>query len=1039
MTNQSDSELNYLIAPEIKEDEFYSAIQRLARRRDISTVLEIGSSSGGGSTEAFVTGLRENPNRPTMFCMEVSKPRFAALEERYAAEGFVRCYNVSSVSVEQFPNEEQVTAFYQRYTTPLNHYPLEQVIGWLRQDITYVNESGVVENGIQCIKTENQIDCFDLVLIDGSEFTGSVELDQVYGAKFILLDDICTYKNFESHQRLLADPDYALIEQNTTLRNGYSIFRKLEAWERQPSTDLPVHFFTIVLNGQPFIQYHIDVFEQLPFDWHWHIVEGVAELKHDTAWSIEHGGQVTDGIHRRGLSLDGTTEYLDQLQQRYPDRVTVYRKPAGAFWHGKREMVNAPLADIRGNVLLWQLDVDELWTVEQICRARVLFLEHPEKTAAFYWCWYFVGETLVVSSRHCYSQNPRQEWLRTWRFSPGAIWATHEPPTLVRPLPDGKTEDIATINPFLHQETEKQGLLFQHFSYVTPEQLTFKEQYYGYRDAVAVWQKLQTQTTFPLFLRDYFAWVTDDTLVEPASVCGVVPIAYRDPDTAHWRFLQSEDLQQKMMNVKKPFPQVVVDGVFFQFANSGIAQVWRSLLEQWSQNGFAQHVIVLDRDGTAPRIPGIRYRPTKRFDYDDAANDAMLLQNICDEKGADLFISSYYTTPLTTPSVFMAYDMIPEVIGANLNETGWREKHYGIMHASRYITISESTARDLVKFFPHIPEQAVTVAHCGVKEVFSPASAAEIERFQAQYQITKPYFLLVGDRVGVNGYKNAIFFFKALSRMADEKDFMVVCVGGRPELEPEFAALTDVPTTVLKLDDAELRAAFSGALALVYPSQYEGFGLPIAEAMACGCPVITCRKASIPEVAGDAAIYVDETSLESMVQALETVRQPEVRQHLVKKGFEQIQRFSWAKMAEIVADVLLKTADQLQQNQTVQTVPIWTEFRKLQLQLKSLAASRTASEQLQATQAELASVREQLKAATNLEQLQSTQAELASVREKLKAARQQLKTTRGRLDQTNERLQEAEGKIEAMLTSKFWKLRSGWFRLKKALRLSIDP
>ncbi|MCY7367257.1 MAG: hypothetical protein LH474_03810, partial [Chamaesiphon sp.] len=75
----SNSELDRLIPPEIKNDDFYAIIQKIAREADIQTVLEIGSSSGGGSTEAYVTGLRDNPNRPILYCMEVSQPRFAEL------------------------------------------------------------------------------------------------------------------------------------------------------------------------------------------------------------------------------------------------------------------------------------------------------------------------------------------------------------------------------------------------------------------------------------------------------------------------------------------------------------------------------------------------------------------------------------------------------------------------------------------------------------------------------------------------------------------------------------------------------------------------------------------------------------------------------------------------------------------------------------------------------------------------------------------------------------------------------------------------
>jgi hypothetical protein len=117
---------------------------------------------------------------------------------------------------------------------------------------------------------------------------------------------------------------------------------------------LPVHFFTIVLNGEPFIRYHETMLARLPFRWHWHVIEGVAALRHDTAWSTAQGGRVTNAIHRDGRSNDGTSEYLDELARRFPDQVTLYRKPPGTFWDGKKEMVNAPLANIQEPCLLWR-------------------------------------------------------------------------------------------------------------------------------------------------------------------------------------------------------------------------------------------------------------------------------------------------------------------------------------------------------------------------------------------------------------------------------------------------------------------------------------------------------------------------------------------------------------------------------------------------------------------------------------------------------------------------------------------------------------
>ncbi|HEV3162614.1 MAG TPA: oligosaccharide flippase family protein, partial [Isosphaeraceae bacterium] len=106
--------LDAIIAPEIKNDDFYRTIEELSAAADIQTVVEIGSSSGLGSTEALVQGLRRNPHRPTLFCIEISRARCAQLRARYAGQGFVTGYNVSSVPVEGFVSPEEVTAAYSR-------------------------------------------------------------------------------------------------------------------------------------------------------------------------------------------------------------------------------------------------------------------------------------------------------------------------------------------------------------------------------------------------------------------------------------------------------------------------------------------------------------------------------------------------------------------------------------------------------------------------------------------------------------------------------------------------------------------------------------------------------------------------------------------------------------------------------------------------------------------------------------------------------------------------------------------------------------
>jgi GT2 family glycosyltransferase/ADP-heptose:LPS heptosyltransferase/lipoprotein NlpI len=277
--------------------------------------------------------------------------------------------------------------------------------------------------------------------------------------------------------------------------------------------DLPIHFFTIVLNGEPFIRRHIDAFRKLQFPWHWHVIEGVADHRHDTAWSIQNGGRITPELHRKGLSKDGTTEYIDLLKKEFPSNITIYRKGGGQFWDGKLEMVNAPLSGIGEECLLWQIDADEVWTTDQISRARALFLGDSVKTAAFYTCKFFVGPDLVITSRNTYGNHRDYEWLRTWRFRPGDRWMAHEPPQLCRWENGGQWVDLAKKHSFRHEETESAGLIFNHYAYVTEQQLRFKEVYYGYTGAVQSWKTLQAETRFPALLKNYFSWVNDDSIV----------------------------------------------------------------------------------------------------------------------------------------------------------------------------------------------------------------------------------------------------------------------------------------------------------------------------------------------------------------------------------------------------------------------------------------------------------------------------------------------------------------------------------------------
>jgi glycosyltransferase involved in cell wall biosynthesis len=678
--------------------------------------------------------------------------------------------------------------------------------------------------------------------------------------------------------------------------------------------ELPVHFFTIVLNGEPFIRYHLPVLRSLPFRWHWHVIEGVAALVHDTAWSVASGGHVPEDMHRNGLSIDGTTAYLDEVALGEPDRVTLYRRP-GEIWDGKREMVSAPLANVQEECLLWQLDADELWTAEQIVAMRNAFLGDTQRTAAYYWCHYFVGPRSVITTRWNYAENPVVEWLRTWRYLPGDAWAAHEPPTLLRRdrrwRRPRRRIDVGRARPFLHDETEELGAVFQHFAYATEEQVQFKERYYGYTGALAAWRELHEAvgSRGPVRLGDYLPWVPDDTLVDDAERAFVTPLGAPSPEG--WRFERAQAQPHTPQALHDNDRPIVVDGVFFQdFSTTGIAHVWRSLLAEWRKSGFADRILFLERAGHGPRLEGIRTRSLPRWSAERAAEDSLRLQRICGEVDAALFVSTYYTTPVATPTAMIVYDLIPERLSLDMSDPVWEGKRQAIDHAVGYLCISDNTRRDLIEVYPAAAGKPATTVHLGIDPCFSPAPQSEIEAFRLKHGILRPYVLIVGDRRGVDGYKNSGLVFRAFNRWPGGADAAIVCVGGHEEIEPEYRrSAPSAEIHRLALDNDELSVAYSGAFCLAYPSRYEGFGLPIAEAMACGCPVITTRVSSIPEVAGDAVLYVDPDDEQELARAFDLVGDPDRRAALVAAGLERARRFSWPVAAAEYAAGISELAD----------------------------------------------------------------------------------------------------------------------------------
>jgi glycosyltransferase involved in cell wall biosynthesis len=233
--------------------------------------------------------------------------------------------------------------------------------------------------------------------------------------------------------------------------------------------------------------------------------------------------------------------------------------------------------------------------------------------------------------------------------------------------------------------------------------------------------------------------------------------------------------------------------------------------------------------------------------------------------------------------------------------------------------VSHATRNDLCEIYD-IPPEKVTAVLSGVDlDVFKPSSEADIEETKEELGIEGPYLLFVG---GLEPRKNLRMLLRAFSQLPEELRPTLVLAGapvhwipGGPEIMTSAlrALPDDVSGKVVMtgyVSEKQKVALLSGAEALVYPSVYEGFGMPVLEAMACGTPVLTSNVSSLPEVAGDAAILVDPYETSAIADGMrELLTDEELRSRLSEAGLARAQQFTWAETARQTAKVLHRAAD----------------------------------------------------------------------------------------------------------------------------------
>jgi len=200
------------------------ALATIAADHSLRHVFVVGSSSP--YLTLLVSLLEQKPIPPQLHLMESCSKRFATAAQRYANSQFVHCYYASTVPLNAFPNNEEVSDFYASTNGKLRAYPLSHVLHWLAEDIAAVEGATFKKDGIRSLLELLKIDHFDLAVIDGREFTGFSEFKELYGSKFLLLSCIDTFKNQKSMQQLSVDPNYQLLNADPHTSNGIALFAK---------------------------------------------------------------------------------------------------------------------------------------------------------------------------------------------------------------------------------------------------------------------------------------------------------------------------------------------------------------------------------------------------------------------------------------------------------------------------------------------------------------------------------------------------------------------------------------------------------------------------------------------------------------------------------------------------------------------------------------------------------------------------------------------------------------------------------------------
>lgn len=300
------------------------------------------------------------------------------------------------------------------------------------------------------------------------------------------------------------------------------------------------------------------------------------------------------------------------------------------------------------------------------------------------------------------------------------------------------------------------------------------------------------------------------------------------------------------------------------------------------------------------RIPELP-RARRAVDIANRCLESAMLKAIQPDVVHETYYRQTSSAPRGCPVVITVHDMIPEKSAAKFGraDATSARKRTAVERADRIVCVSENTRKDLLELFEPDSRKIRTI-HLGFS--FPGTLGNPVRRSQP-----RPYFLYVGLRGGYKNFDNLLSAYASQPRLRDEFD--LIAFGSHPFTRQESTSIDALGLTSLQVrhlsgNDAVLEQLYAHATALVYPSLYEGFGIPPLEAMGSGCPVLCSDKSSIPEIVGDGGLYFDPHSIDAIADAMERVASAaELRSDLITRGRSRARLFSWDRCAAETLDV----------------------------------------------------------------------------------------------------------------------------------------